>query len=116
MKTNYSFEDLPIEVNPKALFQQSSHEASAIPREKRIHILSRLVLLEFDLTLIVDDYLEIKDAKDDIERINHITDTFNSYSDFIITGRGLEFPSRLKSELKKSIKNFVSIRYYISCK
>ena len=109
MKTNYSFEDLPIEVNPKALFQQSSHEASAIPREKRIHILSRLVLLEYDLTLIVDDYLEIKDAKDDIERINHITDTFNSYSDFIITGQGLEFPSRLKSELKKSIKNFVSI-------
>jgi len=109
MKTNYSFQDLPIEVNPKALFQQSSHEASEVTRKKRIEILSRLVLLGYDLKLIVDDYLEIKDANEDIERINHITDSFNSYSDYILNGDGLYTSSRLKSQLKKSIENFEKV-------
>jgi len=109
MKSNLSFENLPIEVNPKALFQQSSHEASKVNIKKRINILSRLVLLGYDLQLIVNDYLENRDAKDEIERINDITDSFNSYTDYILTGEGIYSPSRLKSQLKKSITNFESI-------
>lgn len=106
MKTVYSFEDLPIEVNPKALFEQSSHEARSIVITKKVEILSRLILLGYDLQKIVESYLEMKVASNDIERINHITDTFNAYTDYVLTGDGLYLASRLKSELKKSIVIF----------
>jgi len=115
MKTNYSYDDLPIEVPIKALFELSSGDVSKVPMRKRIEVLSRLILLGYDLKLIVADYLKLKDSKNETQQMNRITDAFNSYSNYMLTNEELYTASRLKSELKKAIENFKSIvKQYIA--
>lgn len=79
MKNN-PFEELSIEIKPKALFQAYSHEANQVEEEKRIEVLARIVYAGYNLREVVDNYLQGKDALNDKARKNEIIDTFNLYT------------------------------------
>lgn len=87
MKTNNPFEDLNISVNQKALFETYSYEANQLKQNKRIAILAKVVLADYDLNKVVKQYLENKVATNDTARISGIISSFNNYSQDVLESK-----------------------------
>lgn len=104
MKTNNPFEDLNISVNQKALFETYSYEANQLKQNKRIAILAKVVLADYDLNKVVKQYLENKVATNDTARISGIISSFNNYSQDVLE-------SKIES-INKSIKLIELIRAF----
>lgn len=83
MKNN-PFEELSIGIKPKALFQAYSNEANQVEIEKRIEVLARIVYAGYNLSEVVNNYLQSKVALTDKERKNEIINTFNSCTRVIL--------------------------------
>ncbi|NDV79695.1 hypothetical protein [Dysgonomonas sp. 511] len=83
MKNN-PFEELSIAIKPKALFQAYSHEANQVEVEKRIEVLARIVYAGYNLSEVVNNYLQSKEGLTDKVRKNEIINTFNSCTRVIL--------------------------------
>jgi len=70
------FDDLFVDVNPKAVFEDFSHEAKSISAKRRIDILTKIVEDGYDMHKVVYQYLVDKVAFDDTERIDAVISTF----------------------------------------
>ena len=109
MKKNNPFDDLNISVNQKALFEQCSYEANQLKHDKRITILAKIVLANYDLNQVVKQYLEDKVAVKDAVRINGIINSFNNYSQDILDSK-IESKEK-SSKLIHLIKDFYDNDY-----
>ncbi|MFV0328451.1 MAG: hypothetical protein ACK5KL_01315 [Dysgonomonas sp.] len=83
MKNN-PFEELSIAIKPKALFQAYSNEANQVEIEKRIEVLARIVYAGYNLSEVVNNYLQSKEGLTDKVRKNEIINTFNSCTRVIL--------------------------------
>lgn len=83
MKNN-PFEELSIAIKPKALFQAYSNEANQVEIEERIEVLARIVYAGYNLSEVVNNYLQSKEALTDKVRKNEIINTFNSCTRVIL--------------------------------
>ena len=81
---NNPFEELCISLKPKALFQVYSYEANQVEVEKRIEVLAKIIYAGYDLNVVVNNYLQNKDALTDKILKNEIIDTFNLYTSIIL--------------------------------
>ena len=84
MKTNNPFEDLQLEVSPKAVFQGQSTDAKNLQTSDAIDILKTINNADYDLLKVVRQYLRDKGAQKDTSRIKEIVDTFNGYSQQVL--------------------------------
>lgn len=112
MKNN-PFEELSIRIKPKALFQAYSYEANQVEVEKRIEVLAKIIYAGYNLTEVVNNYLQDKDALLDKVRKNEIIDTFNLYTRTISNKVEENEPKKLQNAINAfliAIKERFSIR------
>jgi hypothetical protein len=102
---NYPFEELSIAIKPKALFQAYSNEANQVEIEERIEVLARIVYAGYNLSEVVNNYLQSKEALTDKIRKNEIINTLNNCTRAIldkVTEKDSCFPK---------VKNLIKIFY-----
>jgi len=112
MKNN-PFEELSIRIKSKALFQAYSYEANQVEVEKRIEVLAKIIYAGYNLTEVVNNYLQDKDALLDKVRKNEIIDTFNLYTRTISNKVEENEPKKLQDAINTfviAIKERFSIR------
>lgn len=84
MKTTDPFEDLALEVTPKAVLQGESTDAKKLGYQEALSILKNIVSNDYDVLKMVRKYLREKNAQKDAGRIKEIVDTFNTYSKTVL--------------------------------
>lgn len=84
MKTTDPFEDLALEVTPKALLQGESTDAKKLGAQEALAVLKTIVSNDYDVLKMVRKYLREKNAQKDTGRITEIVNTFNSYSKAVL--------------------------------
>ena len=127
MKTTNPFDDLNLDVTPKAIFQAQSTDAKNTTTQQAVDILKDMVNQEYDVLKCVRQYLREKEALKDTSRIKEIVDTFNSYSKFVLqnkldsyktaggqlspvtVGMVKKFKSALPVKLDEAVKDFVVV-------
>ena len=80
MKTTDPFEDLALEVTPKAILQGESTDAKKLGFQEALSVLKTIVSNDYDVLKMVRKYLREKNAQKDTGRIKEIINTFNAYS------------------------------------
>ena len=84
MKTTDPFEDLALEVTPKAILQGESTDAKKLGFQEALSVLKTIVSNDYDVLKMVRKYLREKNAQKDTGRIKEIINTFNAYSKTVL--------------------------------
>jgi hypothetical protein len=114
-KNAYLFDNLFINVNPKAVFEDFSHEAKSISSERRIDILTKIVQEVYDMHKVVHQYLENKVALNDTQRIDAIMSTFQNCvckiakDALLIVKRGGTLSDRLTDLIRKHHRTLLRV-------